>query len=154
MVRGLKFPRSPTSSLEGDEFQSTDTYNNSICTYNNSEDEEVMKMSKRTRTSLKMHKLLQDKGKVEYKPYENECDGDDEFPLELRSIYKETFDRELYCAWPSDQKLPVAYEVFQFWGYSYMIRPSNIHGANLGLFIVENVHVGLKHINKSQQTTR
>lgn len=154
MVRGLKFPRSPTSSLEGDEFQSTDTYNNSICTYNNSEDEEVMKMSKRTRTSLKMHKLLQDKGKVEYKPYENECDGDDEFPLELRSIYKETFDRELYCAWPSDQKLPVAYEVFQFWGYSYMIRPSNIHGVNLGLFIIENFHVGSKHINKSQQTTR
>ena len=87
-----------TSSLEGDEFQSTDTYNNSICTYNNSEDEEVMKMSKRTRTSLNMHKLLQDKGKVEYKPYENECDGDDEFPLELRSIYKENSDRKLYCA--------------------------------------------------------
>ena len=39
MVRGLKFPRSPTSSLEGDEFQSTDTYNNSICTYKNSEDD-------------------------------------------------------------------------------------------------------------------
>ena len=58
MVHGLKFPRSPTSGLEGDEFQSTDTYNNSICTYKNSEDEEVMKMSKRTRTSLKMHKPL------------------------------------------------------------------------------------------------
>ena len=92
MVCGLKFSRSPTSSLEGDEFQSMDTYNDSICTYKNWEDEEVMKMSKRTITSLKMHKLLQDKGKVEYKPYEKESDGDDEFPLELRSIYKETFD--------------------------------------------------------------
>ena len=66
MVRGLNFLRPPSSSLEGDEFQSTDTYNNSICTYNNLEDEEVMKMSKRTRTSLKMHKLLRNKGKVDY----------------------------------------------------------------------------------------
>ena len=63
MVRCLKFPRSPTSSLEGDKFQSTNTYNNYICTYNNSEDEEVMKMSKRTRTSLNMHQIAQGQGK-------------------------------------------------------------------------------------------
>ena len=35
-----------------------------------------------------------------------------------------------------------------------MIRPSNIHGVNLGLPIVQNVHVGSKHRNTSQQTTR
>ena len=35
-----------------------------------------------------------------------------------------------------------------------MIRPSNIHGENLGLFIVQNVHMGSKHRNNSQQTTR
>ena len=35
-----------------------------------------------------------------------------------------------------------------------MIQPSNIHGVNLGLFIVKNVHVGYKHGNNSQQTTR
>ena len=35
-----------------------------------------------------------------------------------------------------------------------MIRPSSIHGANLGLFIVENVHVGSKHRNNSQQISR
>jgi hypothetical protein len=70
-----------------------------------------------------MHNLLKDKGKVDYIPYENECDGDDDLPLSLRSIYKETFDRRLYCAWPSDQQLPRVYEVFQFWGYNYMIRP-------------------------------
>jgi hypothetical protein len=35
-----------------------------------------------------------------------------------------------------------------------MIRPYNIHGANLGLFIVQNVHVGSKNRNNSQQTTR
>ena len=35
-----------------------------------------------------------------------------------------------------------------------MIRPSNIHGENLGLFIVQNVHVGSKSRKNSQQTTR
>ena len=35
-----------------------------------------------------------------------------------------------------------------------MIQPSNIHEVNLGLFIVENVHVGSKHRNNSQQTSR
>ena len=94
------------------------------------------------------------RGKMDYILYENECDGDDEFPLSLRSIYKETFDRRLYCAWPSDQQLLRVYEVFQFWGYNYMIRPSNIHGENLGLFIVQNIHVGSKNRKDSQQTTR
>ena len=42
----------------------------------------------KTRTDLKMHNLHKDKGKVEYLPYENECDGYDDFPLNLRSIYK------------------------------------------------------------------
>jgi hypothetical protein len=72
----------------------------------------------------------------------------------LRSIHKDTFEFWLYCAWSSDQQLPRVYEMFQFWGYNYMIRPSNIHGANLGLFIIKNVHVGYKHKNNSQQTTR
>ena len=35
-----------------------------------------------------------------------------------------------------------------------MIRPSNIPGANPGLFIVENVHVGSKHRKNSQQTSK
>ena len=52
-----------------------------MCTYTSSEDEELMKTSSRTRTSLKMHNLHKDKGKVEYIPYENECDGDNDFPL-------------------------------------------------------------------------
>ena len=90
---------------------------------------------------------------MDYIPYENEFDGDDEFPLSLRSIDKDTSDRQLYCTWPSDQQLPRVYEVFEFWGSNYMIQPSNIHGANLGLFIVQNVHVGSKHRNNSQQTT-
>ena len=101
-----------------------------------------------------MHNFLKDKGKVDYIPYENECDGDVDLPLGLRSIYKETFDCRLYRASPNDQQLPRVYKVFQFCGYSYMIRPSNIHGANLGLFIVESVHVGSKHRNNSKQTTR
>ena len=92
-----------------------------MCTYTSSEDEDLMKTSNKTRTTLKMHNFLKDKGEVDYIPYENECDGDDEFPLSLRSIYKETFDLQQYCAWLSDQKLPRVYEVFQFWGYSYMI---------------------------------
>jgi hypothetical protein len=54
-----------------------------------------MKTSKRTRTGLKMHNLLKDNEKVNYIPYENECDGYDDFPLGLRSIYKETFDCRL-----------------------------------------------------------
>ena len=57
------------------------------------EDEELMKASNRTRTNLKMHNLLKDKGIVDYIPYENECVVDDYLPLSLRSIYKETFDR-------------------------------------------------------------
>ena len=77
-----------------------------------SEDEELMKTSKVTRTTLKMHKLLKDKGKVDYIPYENECDGDDGLPLRLRSIYKETFDHQIYCDWPNDRQLPRVYEVF------------------------------------------
>lgn len=113
-----------------------------------------MKASNKTRTDLKMHNLLKCKGKVQYIPYENEYNGDDDFPLSLKSIYKETFDRRLYCAWPSDQQLPRVYEVFQFWGYNYMIQPSNIHGANLGIFIGKNVHVGSTHRNNSQPTTR
>ena len=111
---GLKYPRSPTSSLEGEDHLSDDTYNKNMCQYTSSEDEELMKSSNITRTGLKMHNLLKDKGKVDYIPYENECDVDDEFPLILRSIYKETFDRRLYCAWPSDQQLPTLYEMFQF----------------------------------------
>jgi hypothetical protein len=106
-----------------------------------------MKTSNRTRTALKMHNLLKDKGKVDYIPYENECDGDDELPLSLRSIYKETFDHRLYFTLSSDQQLPRVYELFQFWGYSYILRPSNIHGENLGIFVVQNVHVGYKHRN-------
>ena len=68
-----------------------------------------MKTSNITRIDLKMHNLLKDKGKVDYIPYDNECDGDDDFPLSLRSIYKEIFDRRLYCTWPSDQQLPRVY---------------------------------------------
>jgi hypothetical protein len=153
-VLGLNFPGSPTSSLEGDDHLSYDTSNKNLCTYISSEDEDLMKTSNKSRTALKMHNFLKDKGKVDYIPYENECDGDDELSLSLRSIYKETFDRQLNFAWPSDQELPRVYEVFQFWGYSYMIRPSNIHGANMGLFIVQNVHVGYKNKKNSQQTTR
>jgi hypothetical protein len=153
-VLGLKFPGASTSILEGDDHLSDDTSNQNMCTYTSSEDEDLMKTSNITRTTLKMHNLLKDKGKVDYIPYENECDGDDDFPLSLRPIYKETFDHRLYCTWPNDQQLPRVYEVFQFWGYNYMIRPSNIHGENLGLFIVQNVHVGSKHRKNSQQTTR
>ena len=92
-----------------------------MCTYTSLKDEESIKTCSRTRTRLKMHNLLKDKGEVEYIHYKNECDGDDDLPLNLRSNYKETFDRQLYCAWPSDQQLPRVYEVFQFWGYNYMI---------------------------------
>ena len=126
-----------------------------MCTYTSSKDEELMKTSNtRTRTGLKMHNVHKDKGKVEYIPYGTEYDGDDDFTLTLRSIYTETFDHWHYYAWPSDHQQPRVYEAFQFWGYNYMIRPSNIHGENLGLFIVQNVHVGSKHRNNSQQTTR
>ena len=92
-VLGLNYPRSPTYSLEGDDHLLDDTYNKNMCQYTNLEDEELMKSSNRTIIDLKMHNLLKDKGKVDYIPYENECDIDDEFPLSLRSIYKETFDR-------------------------------------------------------------
>ena len=109
------FPLEPNSILEGDHYLSDDTTNKNMCTYSRSEDEEFMKTSStRTRTSLKMHNLHKDKGKVEYIPYENECDGDDDIPLNLRSIYKDTFDHQLYFTWPSDQQLPTVYEVFQF----------------------------------------
>jgi len=84
---------------------------------------------------------------VDYIPYENECDGDDEFPMNFRSIYEDTFDRRLYCSWLGDQQLPSVYEVFQFLGYRYIIQPTNIHVVNLGLFIVQDVHVGSKHRN-------
>jgi hypothetical protein len=96
-VLDLNFPRSPTSSLEGDDHLSDNTYNKNMCTYTSSKDEYLMKTSNKTRTPLTMHNLLKDKGKVDYIPYENECDGDDDFPLSLRSIYKETFDHQLYC---------------------------------------------------------
>ena len=148
----MKYLGSPTFILEGGDHLSNDTSKKNMCQYTSSEDEELMKTSNRTRTGLKMHNFLKDKGKVEYIPYENECDAYDGLPLSLRSIYKETFDRRLYRVWPSDQQLPRVYEMF--WGYIYMIRPSNIDGVNIGLFIVENVHVGSKHINNSQQTSR
>jgi hypothetical protein len=64
-----------------------------MCQYTNSEDEELTKSSNITRTGLKMHNLLKDKGKVDYIPYENECETNDDFPLSLRSIYKGPFDR-------------------------------------------------------------
>jgi hypothetical protein len=85
-VLGLKYPRSPTSILEGDDHLSDDTYNKNMCQYTSSEDEELMISSNITRTGLKMHNLLKDKGKVDYIPYENECDVDDDLPLRLRSI--------------------------------------------------------------------
>jgi hypothetical protein len=64
-----------------------------MCTYTYFEDGDLMKTNNITRTSLKMHNLLKDKGKVDYVLYENECDEDDDLLLSLRSIYKETFDR-------------------------------------------------------------
>ena len=117
-VIGLKHLGSPTSHLEGDDHLSDDTSNKNMFQYISSEDEELMKSSNKTRTGLKMHNLLKDKGKVDYISYENECDADDDLPLSLRSIYKDTFDRRLYCAWFSDQQLPRVYEMFQFWGYT------------------------------------
>jgi hypothetical protein len=154
-VLGLKFPGSSTYILEGNDHLSYDTSNKNMCTYTSSEDEDLMKISNRTRTALKMHNLLKDKGKMDYIPYENECDGDVDLTLSLRTIYKETFNHRLYCACTSDQQLPrVYYEMFQFWGYNYMIRPSNIHGENISLFIFQNVHVGYKNRNNSQKTTR
>ena len=135
-VLGLNFPGSLTSNLDGDEHLSFNTYNNNICTYTRSKNEEVMKTSNITRIGLKMRNLLKYKGKVDYIPYENECDGDDKFTLNLRTIFKDTFYHRLYWALHDDQQLPRIYEVFQFWGYIYMIRPSNIHGSNMNLFYV------------------
>ena len=87
-MRCLNFPGSLNSILEGNDHLSYDTSKKNMCTYTSSEDEDLMKTSNRTRTALKMHNLLKDKGKVDYIPYENECDGDDDFPLSLRSITK------------------------------------------------------------------
>jgi hypothetical protein len=67
-VLSLNFPGEPTSSLEGDDHLYDDTSNKNMCTYTNSEDEDLMKTSNITRTSLKMHNLLKDKGKVDYIP--------------------------------------------------------------------------------------
>ena len=80
-----------------------------------------MKSSNRTRIGLNMHNLLKHKGKIDYIPYENEFDADDDFLMSLRSIYKEKFDRRVYYNWHSDQQLPRVYEVFRFWVYNYMI---------------------------------
>jgi hypothetical protein len=52
--------RAPTSSLEGHDHLSDDTSNKNMCTYTYSEDEDLMKASNRTRTTLKMHNLLKD----------------------------------------------------------------------------------------------
>jgi len=101
-----------------------------------------------------MYNLIKYKGDVDYILYENECDGYDDLSLSLRSIYKETFDCQLYCTWPNNQLVPRVYEVFQFWGYNYMTQPSNIHGANLGLFIAQPCYLGSKHRKNSQKTTR
>ena len=94
----MKYPGSPTSILEGDDHLSNDTSKKNMCQYTSSEDKELMKKSNKTRSSLKMHNFLKDKGNVDYIPYENECDVDDNLPLILRSIYKDTFDHRLYCA--------------------------------------------------------
>ena len=56
---GLKFLGAPTSSVEGDDHLKGDTSNKFMCTYTNSEDEELKKTTNtRTRTSLKMHNLI------------------------------------------------------------------------------------------------
>jgi hypothetical protein len=91
-VLGLNFLGSLNYRLEGNDNLLDDTSNKNMCQSTSSEDEELMKISNRTRTGLKMHNFLKDKGKVDYIPYENEFDGDDDLPLSLRSIYKETFD--------------------------------------------------------------
>ena len=85
-VLHLKFPGSLSSILEGDYHLSDDTSNKNMCTYTSSKDEDLMKTSNKTRIALKMHNLLKDRGKVDYIPYENECDRDDDLPLSLRSI--------------------------------------------------------------------
>jgi hypothetical protein len=92
-VLSLKYPGSPTSSLEGDDHLLDDTSNKNMCQYTSSEDEELMKTSNITRIYLRIHNLIKEKGKVDYIPCENGCDANDDFPLSLRSIYKETFDR-------------------------------------------------------------
>jgi hypothetical protein len=74
----LDFPEALTYILEGDDHLSDDTSNKNMCTYTNSEDEDLMKKTNRTRIALKMHHFIKDKGKVDYIPYENECDGDDD----------------------------------------------------------------------------
>jgi len=59
-VLGLKFTGAPTSSLEDDDNLSDDTSNKNMCTYTYSEDEDFIKTSNRTRTTLKMHNLPKD----------------------------------------------------------------------------------------------
>jgi hypothetical protein len=90
-VLGLKFSGSSNFILEGDDHLSDDASNKNMFTYTSSKDEDLMKKSKITRTTLMMHNFLKEKGKVDYIPYENEFDRDDDFHLSLRSIYKETF---------------------------------------------------------------
>ena len=60
-VLGLRFPRASNSILEDDDHLLDDTSNKNMWTYTSLEDEELMKTSNKTRTSLKMHNLLKDK---------------------------------------------------------------------------------------------
>jgi hypothetical protein len=70
-VLGLEFPGALTYILYGNDYLLDDTSNKNMCTYTNSEDEDLMKTTKRTRVDLNMHQFLKYKGKVDDIPYEN-----------------------------------------------------------------------------------
>ena len=56
-------------------------------------------------------------------------------------LYKESYNRFTYGVWPTYRVFPIIIEFFLCRDYSFMLTPFKIKGANLGLYIMSNVHV-------------
>ena len=56
-------------------------------------------------------------------------------------LYKSTYYHKAHGAWPIKKPFPKSYKQFTYYGHSYMIKPSNIPNACMGLFILLNVQV-------------
>lgn len=71
---------------------------------------------------------------------QRETGGD--FPLPSSSrCHLRSYDRAIYGTWPSGTPIPDVGTTFSYWGRSYMLGPSTIPNAGIGLFTIDGIFV-------------
>lgn len=76
-------------------------------------------------------------------PYDLPLEDVGDFPLldKLVPLYKTSYACKTIHAWPSNVPFPKVYQEFSYCGYSYIIKPFEIDGSGMGLFIQSPIKV-------------